>query len=82
MTLRAPNGPTNANTPPRNKDPRTIANAIRDLEELAGGMYDLPGGVDRLYTIAASLKALADCIEKTENTTREQTEAQHDSDAE
>lgn len=58
-TTEVPHDPRTVVPPTEPKRESTIAAAIRDLQDLAGGMYDIPGGVDHLFAIAKKLKSLA-----------------------
>ena len=59
MTVQIPHDPRTILPPTEPKHDDTIRAAIRDLQELAGGMYDIPGGVDHLFAIADKLNTLA-----------------------
>ena len=58
-TAQVPHDPRTVLPPTAPKHESTIRAAIRDLQDLAGGMYDIPDGVDHLFAIAEKLNALA-----------------------
>lgn len=64
MTIQVPHDPTTILPPTNPKHESTIRSAIRDLQDLCSGMYDIPGGVDQLHAIAAKLTTLANRIDR------------------
>lgn len=64
MTLNIPHDPAMTLSPAHPHHESTIRTAIRDLQDLCGGMYDIPGGVDHLHAIADSLNRLAKTIDR------------------
>ncbi len=69
MTLHVPHDPTATVPITYAQHSNTIFEAIHDLQDLCGGIYDLDGGVDKLYAIATNLKTLARTIENGPDTT-------------
>lgn len=64
MTLHVPHDPTMTVAPTHPKHESTIRAAIRDLQDLCAGLYDIPSGVDKLFAVAQGLKNLGETIDR------------------